>query len=288
MEWLGIGCAFATTVLFGVGIVLQARAARMVSRAHAMRVELLVRLAGSRGWLLGTALTAAGWALQALALGLAPLTVVQPVLAFTLAVVLVLARTVLDEDVRAREIVAVLVLAAGVATLVLSAPSGGDHHTHGARLLVPLAILGLVAGLPLLLRRVHATTAGTAALAAGCAFALCGIATKLFADAAASRAWVGVALWLALAGAAAAIGGVAEMSAFQAGRTTQVVPITFGAEIAVPVALAPLLFLERWNAMPPARATVFWIALGAILASVAALASAPGVATTVAPRASSA
>src|SRR5205823_3220612 len=145
-----------------------------------------------------------------------------------------------------------------------------------------------VAGLPLLLRRVHATTAGTAALAAGCAFALCGIATKLFADAAASRAWVGVALWLALAGAAAAIGGVAEMSAFQAGRTTQVVPITFGAEIAVPVALAPLLFLERWNAMPPARATVFWIALGAILASVAALASAPGVATTVAPRASSA
>ena len=79
----GTALAVAAATMFGLGTVLQAEIAATAPAADALRVRLLVRLARSPRWLAGAVVTLVGWALQVAALLLAPVTVVQPALAFT-------------------------------------------------------------------------------------------------------------------------------------------------------------------------------------------------------------
>jgi len=277
MEVLGTLFALAAAMVFGCGIVLQAAEARQVPRADARRVRLVARLARSRRWLVGTTLTLVGWLLHATAFRLAPVTIVQPALAFTLVVVLLGAHRVLDEPVGVREVAAVGGLAGGLILLIAAAPTRTTQHAHGADLAVPLVVLGIVALVPLLRPPSGRLVPLSEAVAAGIAFAWSGIATKLFTDTLASGRQPTAALWLALVAVAAVLGGVAEMSALQVGRASRVVPITFAFEIALPVALAPVLFGERWGALGAARILTLAAALTAVLAAAVILATSSGV-----------
>ena len=79
---------------FGRASLLQAGEAPAGSRARLRkRLALLARLARSRRWIVGTVLTLGGWLPHASAFRLAPVTIVQPALAFTLVVVLLGAHT---------------------------------------------------------------------------------------------------------------------------------------------------------------------------------------------------
>jgi hypothetical protein len=67
-------------------------------------------------------------------------------------------------------------------------------------------------------------------MAAGIAFALSGIATKLVTDTFSSGQYPTALLWVGgLVATAALLGGVAEMSSLQVGRASRVIPITFPA-----------------------------------------------------------
>jgi drug/metabolite transporter (DMT)-like permease len=277
VEVLGAICALAAATLFGWGIVLQAGEARRVPRAHAMRLALLVRLARSPRWLVGTALTVVGWGLHASAFRLAPVTIVQPALAFTLVVVLLGSRRVLGEPVGAREVAAVAGLVVGLVLLIAAAPPRSAHHTHGARLLIPLVALAVLAVAPLWLSTAKGSRPLLAAGTAGVAFALSGIATKLLTDALSVSGGTLAIAWIGLVVAAALLGGIAEMSSLQVGRASRVIPITFAFEITLPVALAPLLFGEQWRTLETVRIVTLVVALTAVLASALTLAASPGV-----------
>ncbi len=145
---LGVACACLASILFAVGVTLQALEARDVSHSHALRASLLGRLVARPRWVLATFLAGAGWPFHVTALLLAPLTVVQPALAGGLLVLLVLGDRMLGERVGALEVGAVLAIVAGVAGMAWAAPHHTTEHGDAARVAPTLGLLGLFAVAP--------------------------------------------------------------------------------------------------------------------------------------------
>ena len=90
MRVLAILLAAATSSLYALSTSLQAREARREPRTSALRASLIGKLLRLPLWLAGTAAGLAAWPLQALALSLASVAVVQPALGLGLIVLLVL------------------------------------------------------------------------------------------------------------------------------------------------------------------------------------------------------
>ena len=247
---LGLACACVASVLFDLGVALQALEARATAHAQALRPSLLGRLARSRRWLAGTVVAGSGWPFHVAALVLAPLSVVQPALAVGLLLLLVLGDRMLGERVGAREVVAVLAIVIGVAGMAWAAPGHVSTHGGPARVGPALAVIGAVAVSPYVLRRRGIAPSLLVPLAAGCAFAFTGIASKLIADFLQSWSWPDLLLWGPITGVFAALGLLSEMSALQRRPATQVVPIVFVVQICVPVLLAPVLGGESWSDTP--------------------------------------
>jgi hypothetical protein len=261
----GTAAALGAATLFGLGIVLQAGAARAAPAGDTLRVRLLVRLMQSPRWLAGAALTVAGWGLQAAALLLAPVTLVQPALAFTVVVVLALAAPILRESVGGREVLAGCAIAAGIGVVAVVTPARSSEHAGGVALLVTLVLLAAVAVFPLATRG-SAHSIRALPLAAGTAFALSSIATKLLTDAGRGSLPAGAA-WLAVTALAAAVGGIDEMSAFRVRRAVAVVPVVLAVETLLPVVLAPALLGEHWGTSAP-RQALLALALAVVTAGV--------------------
>ena len=272
---LGSICALAAALLFGTGVVIQASAAPQMPRGDALRVALLGPMLRSVRWLWGAAIALLGWALHAAALSLAPLTVVQPVLALMLVVVLVLARVTLHEQVGAREIIGSGALIVGIATLAATAPARSSQHASAWAIGAVLVVLAVLALAPLLWRR-HLTARPTlVALCAGLAFALSSVATKLFTDASPRTQPVQVGLLLVMIGAAATVGGITQMSALQRRAATVVIPVAFATEVLVPVALAPVVFNERLSRLGSPASGVLLASVAVVIVGVWLLASSP-------------
>jgi drug/metabolite transporter (DMT)-like permease len=273
---LGIASACVAAALFDVGVALQALEARTTAATEALRPSLLGRLARSRRWLAGTALAGSGYPFHLLALVLAPLTAVQPVLAIGLLLLLVLGDRMLGERVGPREVIAVVAIVAGVAGMAWAAPGHASTHGGVARVGPALGVIGGIALAPYALRRRRIASSLLVPLAAGSAFAFTGIASKLIADYLDSSSWGLIAVWFPVTCAFAAAGLLSEMSALQRRAATQVVPIVFVVQICVPVLLAPFLGGESWSDTP-----LGGVALVGFLAAVATgawlLGSAPGV-----------
>jgi uncharacterized membrane protein len=247
---LGLACACVASVLFDLGVALQALEARTTAHAQALRPSLLARLARSRRWVAGTLVAGSGWPFHVAALVLAPLSVVQPTLAVGLLLLLALGDRMLGERVGVREVVAVLAIVIGVAGMAWAAPGHVSTHGGPARVGPALAVIGAVAISPYVLRRRGVAPSLLVPLAAGCAFAFTGIASKLIADFLQSWSWPDLLLWGPITGVFAALGLLSEMSALQRRPATRVVPIVFVVQICVPVLLAPVLGGESWSDTP--------------------------------------
>ena len=273
---LGLAAALAASGFYSVGISLQAIEARRAPGAHFLRLALLRVLVARRLWLAGIGLDLCGWVLQTVALGLAPLTLVQPVVATTLVFLLVVGARFLHEPAGRREIAGVAAIAAGVAGLGATAPDHRAAHSTGAGLAAALAALGALAILPHALP-VLRRSATAAALAAGLAFSWDGLATKFAADDFTARSWAPFGLWLVGMGAAAGLGTLAETSAFQRRPVTQVAPLVFGVTTIVPVALAPALANESWSSAAATQAGLV-ASLAAVLVGIVLVARSAAVA----------
>jgi drug/metabolite transporter (DMT)-like permease len=281
---LGLLLALAASVLFNVAVAIQALDARVLPRELSLRFGLLRRLVRRRRWRIGMLLAVLGWPLHAAALGLAPLTAVQPALAAGLLILLVVAARTLGESVGSREVVAVLLIVAGEAGVAWAAPDRSATHAHGAPLVAALVGLGAVALLPYALRD-RAGVRGFAAVAsAGVAFALSGFVTKLVSDDLSSGAIFSAWLWADLVGAAAVIGVLSENSAFQTRPASQVAPLVFSAQTVLPVLLAPLVGGEDWSQTPLGGGAVL-LALSAVVAGVVLIARSRVVSTLISPHA---
>src|SRR4051812_5433811 len=93
-----------TSAMYALSTSLQALEARRTSAQDALRASLLETLVRRRLWVLGTVCGLVAWPLQAIALSLASVSIVQPALGLGLIVLLVLGVRVLHERVGAREI----------------------------------------------------------------------------------------------------------------------------------------------------------------------------------------
>lgn len=268
----GVLAALGASALFALGMGLQTLEARQEPADHALRFSLFLRLIRRPRWVAGTSLGILGWLCQAYALTKAPLTLVQPLLGTTLVFLLFVAVSQLDEHVGRRETFAALAVAGGVPLLALTTPPRHTAHTEGARLWVTLAVLAVLALLPLGLRGAARSASLVVPAAAGIAYALDSLATKFAADDYTRNIWLGLVFWLVVMGTAGLLGTLGEMSALQSRPVTHVAPLVLALTTFVPVALAPLLAHEWWPSSP-LRLTGLVIGLIATGGGAAALAT---------------
>lgn len=247
---IGVACACVASILFDLGVALQAMEARDVSHDHSLRPSLLGRLVARPRWVFATALAAVGWPFHVVALLLAPLTVVQPALASGLLLLLVLGDRMLGERVGPLEVGAVMAIILGVAGMAWAAPEHTTHHAGFLRLAPALGVLGLLAVAPYMARRETAAASALLPLSAGCAYAWTGISSKLIADYLSSSTFGAALAWAGATGLLALFGLLSEMSALQRRPATRVAPVVFVVQIAVPVVLAPLVSGESWSSTP--------------------------------------
>jgi drug/metabolite transporter (DMT)-like permease len=257
----GVGLALMASALYSIAVGLQAFEARQVSTDLSLRFSLLARLTRRPLWIAGAATGLLGWALQAIALAFAPLTLVEPTLAATLVFLLVIGARTLDERVGPRDVLGVFAVVAGVAGLGVTAPQHSAGHASGVGFLLILVGLSAVVVLPRALggRR---PSPPMIASGAGIAYAFVGLSTKFAVDDASAGAWFSLAAWVVVLGLVAAIGLLNEMSALQLRPVTQIAPI---------VVLAPVLAGESWSGTPAMRAALAFslvaIAAGVIVLS---------------------
>jgi drug/metabolite transporter (DMT)-like permease len=240
----GLIAGIVASVLFNLGIALQAIEARRTPREEGLRPSLIWGLLHRRLWVTGLGIEWLGVPLEILAFAWAPFVVVQPLLACGLLVLLAVARRLLGEMPTRDALVGVALIIAGIALIAWGAPGGHDTHRSAA------AVIGVVAGLvfasliPFALRGRRWDTAMTAVLGSACGFAATNVAMKLMADDLSHDYWPRAVGWTVVAAIAGFGATVTGMTALQRARATTVIPISTAVQTFLPVALEPL-FLEE-------------------------------------------
>jgi drug/metabolite transporter (DMT)-like permease len=232
--------ALASAALYAAAVTLQALEARRAPAELHLRTSLIVYLLRRRLWVLGTALGLLGWPLQALALAFAPLALVQPIMGLSVLGLLAAGHRILGEPITRRSALAASAIVAGIAVLAVTVPTGGGA-ANGSLLAVALAMLGVLAVVPLVPRRGRPAPANALAFSAGAGYVLVALATTLLDSALGHGAWWPAVGWLALGGAAAGAAAITEMSAFRLAPATVVAPTIFAMETIVPALLAPIV-----------------------------------------------
>ena len=148
-SYTGIPLALLATTAYNVGLVLEKRALGQMPALDIRRVpQVIVSLLTSRAWLTGFALMLTGLACQTVVLTFEPVSVVQPVLACGIVLVLVLSRLMLRERLRGGETWCVAAIAVSVVLLALSATGAEASHYASpgwmAAVMVPSVVVGLL------------------------------------------------------------------------------------------------------------------------------------------------
>jgi drug/metabolite transporter (DMT)-like permease len=178
---MDVALALAAALLFSLGTVLQQQVAARASEEEARGAGFLLRLARRPRWLAGIAADALGFVAQAAALGLGRIVVVQPLLATSVVFALPLGARLEHKPASRVEILAAIVVTAGLAAfLVLADPEGGvEDASTGAWLLSFGAAVVLCGALVLAARgRSPLRRAALLGTAAGILFALSAALTK--------------------------------------------------------------------------------------------------------------
>jgi hypothetical protein len=237
---LSVLLAALAASLYSLSTSLQALEARGTSRETALRASLLRELVRRRRWVVGALAGLLAWPLQAVALAVGSLALVQPTLGFGLVALLVLGVTLLHEQVGARELGGTLAIVVAVAALAFAVPPGTGAFTSGGTWAVGLALI-VIAPAPYLLRAVRRGGGLATSVIAGLGWAWTGFGTSLLDGAIADRHWLAVAGWGIGVGLATWGALLTEMTALQVWSATRAIPIAFGIEMLVPAALAPAL-----------------------------------------------
>ncbi|HEX5821418.1 MAG TPA: hypothetical protein VFY30_06605 [Solirubrobacterales bacterium] len=276
---LGFGLALAAACCYETGYALQAIEARKAPAERALKPSLMGHLLTRPLWVRATLLSLLGWPLQILALTYAPLTLVQPVLALGLLLLLVLGVRILGEHVGPREIAAVVLIIASVGVFAWAAPREAGEVERGGGLVLALSILAAVTLLPyaigLLGRRTYPMLLLVAS--AGAADGMAAFVAKIVAQDASEGALLAVVAWATLVAAVVIVGVVSESTALQKFAATRVAPTVLVMQIVIPVVMAPLVGGESWSNTPLGGA-VLVMALVAVALGAGLLASSPAVA----------
>jgi drug/metabolite transporter (DMT)-like permease len=247
--------ALAAACAFGVAAALQHQEAGQAPRTRTLSVRLLADVARRPRWLAGIALATAAYGLQALALAYGPLTLVAPIVAADLLFALPLAARWARRPLRPRDWGGCLLVAAGVAIFLSTAPPASERRDVPAGAWI--AVFGTVILLTLIaiaVSRVARRTiaAGMLAAAAGVIFGLTAAVTASFTRSLRHEGlgsalthwqpWVLISLGIA--------GILLSTGAFQAGALSASLPIIDTVEPVSGVIIGALLFDERLSSSP--------------------------------------
>jgi drug/metabolite transporter (DMT)-like permease len=274
---IAILLAGTASSLYALSTSLQALEARREPASEALRASLLKKLVRRPLWLAGAAAGVIAWPLQAVALALASVSIVQPALGLGLIVLLALGVRLLHELVGVREIAGAAMIAGAIAFIGWSAPAHTPGFTRGGEVSV-VGGLALAAAVPYLLRLLDRAGGLATSISAGLGWAAVGLATALIDEAIAHRHWIVALAWGVGVAAASWSALLAEMTALQSWPATRSIPVVFGIEMVLPASLLPLL-TQTW----PGHVVSFGASLAVACAGAAVLGSSRAVARAAAP-----
>jgi drug/metabolite transporter (DMT)-like permease len=260
--------ALSAAFLFAVAATLQQKGALNLDGVSLAQPMSLVRLAGQRMWLLGTAALLVGYVLQAGALDRGRLAVIQPLLVTTIVFALPLGWLLTNQHVGRREVVGALVIVLGLAMFaIFGDPAGGKDNAANNEWAIAIVVLGAICAALLVYGR-NGTPTKVAAVygaVAGILFGLSAALTKPTVDLLHEGVGVMLSHWecyvLAVAGV---LGFVLQQVSLGTGRLAPSVATVSVANPVVGVLLGIGLFDERLS-----RPT--WHVLVAVVGLVAAL-----------------
>src|SRR3954447_1774497 len=260
---LGTVVAVLSAVLFAVGAVLQHEAAESSTTESGFDWRQLVRLPK---WVVGQLSTVSGTGMQVLALSLAPVAVVQPVLAVALVVALAI-RAVRNRQAPLKlELLGAALTTGGLAVFLVAAKPATGERTHPPSWIAVVAAVAtsilLVVVATKLRQGAHGALAcGTAAgVAAGIAAVLISVGLHSFQEGGWVHALAGIAVWGALVTAVVAqLGG---QQAYARGSLAWSLPALILMDPVAAIPAARLLLGER---LEPGHAVV-WLPAAAVAA----------------------
>lgn len=181
---IGIALALLAAVMANLASLLKHRGCQRVAPIDIRRPLRSARgLAASRWFAAGWGLAAAAWLIHVAALSLAPISLVQAVLAGGAVTLAVMSQRLFGHAVEPRQWLALLVGGSGLALLAVTLPSFDGSHSG----FDPAAILGFEGGLALMAigltlgrrsERLAARQGAILAATAGILFAFAGVAIK--------------------------------------------------------------------------------------------------------------
>jgi drug/metabolite transporter (DMT)-like permease len=249
---LALLCAFATNV----GFLLKHRgacAAPDVSLRHPIRSA--VGLFRSKWFAAGMLVATGAWALHVGALALAPLSIVQAVIAGGLVFLTVLAERFFGCTLGTRQWAGVGLTALGLVLLAVSIPNGGDGHAGyslAGMIVFESALLAL--GTLLVLspqvgsHERHGVTLGTAA---GILFGVSDVALKALTTSVGHEGALGLlSPWLATCVIASVIAFYASARGFQKGEAVPVITLTSAAANVTAISGGILVFGDPMRSDP--------------------------------------
>jgi hypothetical protein len=143
---LAIAFALAGALSYAVASVTQQRAAATMTSGRTFDLALVMRLLRARRWLLGLVAVIAGYLLQAVALDLGRLLVVEPVFPVGLLLALLLAARADGRRLQVPEWTAGIAVVAGLVVFLIAAEPSGGHRIAPAMSLTFTAAGAIIVG----------------------------------------------------------------------------------------------------------------------------------------------
>ncbi len=168
--------ALIAAFFFAIASVAQHSVASATEQVHALNPRLFLQLARRPLWWAGSFGDLFGFGIQAWALGIGAVALVQPLLVTSLLLAIPLSAAVDHRKVKRAEVYGALLCCAGLATFLIAAqPTEGNQRVTGEDGLLLLASVGpVVAGLLIASTRLHGVSRSVVlALSAGTLFATC-------------------------------------------------------------------------------------------------------------------
>jgi drug/metabolite transporter (DMT)-like permease len=273
MHLLGISLAAASAVLFAIGAVAQHEVTADTSEGGKLNLR---RLLTRPAWLAGQVVTFAAVGLQVLALGLAPVSAVQPLLAGGLVVALAV-RSFRDRRFPALgELLGAALAAGGLAVFLVAArpADASKDHIPGTVAILIAALLAIVLIAATVWLKQGATGALAAGLASGVAMGIAAVlisaALNTFSHSGLAASLRSPALWTALL---VAIGAeYACQQAYSKGALAWSLPAL---TVADPLAAVPVALILLGERLEPGHAAVWVPAAIAAAVGVILLARSP-------------
>lgn len=247
MSGIGIALALTAAVVNAWSVVMQSAEDQQTPDSETMQASLLVRLAHRPRWLAGTGLMAGAGVLQAVALSFAAIAIVQPLLATSQLMLLVIARWKLREPIGRHEVLSALAIMGGVVCVVLSSPQNSTATASAGKLAPPMAAIGGAALIAFGVGRMHQGARLLLVLGAGLAYAWTDFAIKLLSNAASTGRWALAGIWLAAIVACGALAFLQETSALQHRPVVTVAPVIGAAKVLLPVLMALWAGIQPWS-----------------------------------------